>query len=175
MGDFVPAGAPLARLHPDGSDRQIDGEAPDWLWDHIALAEERTTEQDLAFGFRQLVDIAERALSPAVNDPTTACQVVDTLHDLLRRLATRPLPSGWLADDAGQVRLLVPQYAFADYLRVVLEEIWRYGSDAAQVPQRLVSMLDDLRSVAPPEHRPAVDHWLAVLNSSTGARNEAPD
>ncbi|MGH3633609.1 MAG: DUF2254 domain-containing protein [Pseudonocardiaceae bacterium] len=174
VGDFVPAGAPLARLHPDGSDRGAVDEAPDWLWDHVALAEERTTEQDLAFGFRRLVDIAERALSPAVNDPTTACQALDTLHDLLRRLATRPLPSGWLTDHTNQLRLLVPQYTFADYLRVVVEEIWRYGSDAAQVPQRLASMLTDLHSAALPEHRPAIDHWLAVVDPDVRAADSLP-
>ncbi|PZS40234.1 MAG: hypothetical protein DLM62_03940 [Pseudonocardiales bacterium] len=109
-----------------------------------------------------------------VNDPTTACQALDTLHDLLRRLATRPLPTGWLTNGTGQLRLLVPQYTFADYLSVVVEEIWRYGSDAAQVPQRLENMLCDLRSAALPEHRPAVDHWLAVLDLDAGAPDARP-
>lgn len=156
VGDFVPQDAPLVRLHPDAP-------VPDGLWDHVALASERTTEQDIAFGFRQLVDIAERALSPAVNDPTTACQAIDVMHDLLRRLATRPLPTGRHADGAGRLRLVVPQYAFADYVTVVVAEIWRYGSDSVQVPQRLAVMLRDLRSVASAEHCPAIEGWLDVV------------
>jgi len=156
VGDYVPQGAPLVRLHPAAP-------APRWLWDHVALASERTTEQDIAFGFRQLVDIAERALSPAVNDPTTACQSVDVLHDLLRRLATRPLPTGRHTDQRGRLRLVVPQYGFADYVTAVVGEIWRYGSDAAQVPQRLAGMLRDLRSVVETEHHNVLDHWLDVV------------
>jgi uncharacterized membrane protein len=61
-----------------------------------------TMEQDLAFGFRQLTDIAERALSPAVNDPTTAVQAIDVLHDLLRALATRSGPPGCWRDEDGR-------------------------------------------------------------------------
>jgi uncharacterized membrane protein len=129
---------------------------------------ERTIEQDLAFAFRQLVDIAQRALSPAMNDPTTACQAIDVAHDLLRRLAMRSLPSGRFADDSGQVWLVIPQYAFADYLRIVVEEIWRYGSNAPQVPQRLASMLHDLRTASLPEHGPSVDYWLGVVDDSPG-------
>jgi hypothetical protein len=86
IGEFVPAGAPLLRVygpHP----------APDeQLCAAIVLGEERTLDQDVGFRLRQLVDIADRALSPGVNDPTTAIQVIDQLHDLLRRLADRSLP-----------------------------------------------------------------------------------
>lgn len=99
-----------------------------------AIDTDPTTGQDLAFGFRQLVDIAERALSPSVNDPTTASQCIDVLHDLLRRLAPHPLPDGLCRDDHGTVRLVVPQYSSADYLEVALSEIWHYGSESAQIP-----------------------------------------
>jgi uncharacterized membrane protein len=168
VGDFLPYGVPLARLHPDGSDRLTTDNVPDWLMKNLGFDNERTIEQDLAFAFRQLVDIAQRALSPAMNDPTTACQAIDVAHDLLRRLAMRSLPSGRFADDSGQVWLVIPQYAFADYLRIVVEEIWRYGSNAPQVPQRLASMLHDLRTVSLSEHRPSVDYWLGVVDDSPG-------
>lgn len=174
VGDFLPFGAPLARLHPDGPDRPTVDNVHDWLWKNLALDKERTTEQDLAFAFRQLVDIAQRALSPAVNDPTTACQAIDVLHDLLRRFATRPLPSGRFIDDTGQVRLIIPQYAFTDYLKIVVGEIWPYGSAAAQVPQRLASMLRDLREVALCEYQAAIDHWLGVVGDNISAAAEHP-
>ena len=80
----------------------------------LSVARERTVHQDAAFGFRQLVDIAERALSPGINDPTTAVQVLDQLHDLLRRLAPRVIPGEQRVDDAGRLRLVVgPQNSIA--------------------------------------------------------------
>ncbi len=156
VGDFVPAGGPLLRVH--GGDDGGRGYA-----DLIALDSDRTMEQDLAFGFRQLVDIAEKALSPGINDPTTACQAIDILHDLLRRLATRELPTGRHPDRDGTVRLIVPQYDFADFLRVAVAEIWHYGADGMQIGPRLETMLRDLQSAALPRHRVAVEHWLAVV------------
>jgi len=82
IGDFVAENAPLIRLW--GS---WDPPAAEALHASIGLADERTLDQDAAFGFRQLVDIAVRALSPGINDPTTAVQALDRIHDLLRRLA----------------------------------------------------------------------------------------
>ena len=91
LGTFVVEGSPLALVHADSPIGQDD-------WPQAAaaldLARERSMQQDLSFGIRRLVDIAERALSPGVNDPTTAVQVIDELHDVLRRIATlgRSLP-----------------------------------------------------------------------------------
>lgn len=151
IGDFVPSGAPLCVVHGDGP--------TDWILESVALDDERTMEQDVAFGFRQLVDIAERALSPSTNDPTTACQAIDALHDLLRRIVTRPLPAGRYAGAGGEVGLVVPQYSGSDYVDVALEEVWHYGADSTQVPDRLAVLLRDLRTVARPEHLPAVERW----------------
>ena len=113
-------------------------------------------EQDVAFGVRQLVDVAERALSPGINDPTTAVQALDELHDLLRRLAVRPLRHGVHRDDEGEVRLLTPPETMADYLDLALLEIEQYGSDSQQVRARLRVLLDDVLAAARPEHRPAL-------------------
>jgi uncharacterized membrane protein len=145
------------RCGRDGEDQE-----PDWhaaLYRHVAFETERTMEQDAAFGFRQLVDIALQALSPAVNAPTTAAQVIDEMHDLLRRLVTRPQLGGCYRDDDGEVRLVVPQYGVGDYLRLAVEEIWHHGHTSPQVPARLRRMLDDLHAVARPEHRAAVETW----------------
>ncbi|MGI8450227.1 MAG: DUF2254 domain-containing protein [Streptosporangiaceae bacterium] len=160
VGDFVPAGAPLVTVHPEPelARRDLDA-AGELILSGVALDTERSMEQDLAFGFRQLVDIAERALSPAVNDPTTAVQAIDVLHDLLRALATRTLPAGCWRDAGGQVRLVVPQYRYADFLDLAVGEIWHYGASAAQVPGRLAAMRDDLYAAALPVYLPAITAW----------------
>lgn len=147
-GDFVPEGAPLLQVVGDAEPPDVDA-----LARCFTFSRERTMQQDVAFGFRQLVDIAERALSTGVNDPTTAVQVLDQLHDLLRRLATRPLRDGLHADDRGVVRLVTPSETFADYAHLALDEIDAYGKDSAQVADRLSELRRDVRSVARPEHR----------------------
>jgi uncharacterized membrane protein len=163
VGDYLPAGAPLLRIHPDGAG-DVPGIDEPRLLAEVAQDTERTMEQDLAFGFRQLVDIAERALSPAVNDPTTACQALDVLHDLLRRLAVRHLPRGRVDGADGSLRLIVPQYGFADFVDLAVQEIWHYGSDAAQVPGRLRAMLADLSAAARPEYLPVLRQWAERID-----------
>lgn len=176
VGDFVPAHAVLCmvrRAH-DGADDDVDtgaGRLDGEVRAHVALDSERTSEQDLAFALRQLVDIAERALSPAVNDPTTACQCLDVLHDILRRLASRPLPDGRWTDDGGTERLVVPQYSYADYLDLAVGEIWHYGADAAQVPSRMASMLADLATAALPVYQADIRRWSDRIESTRKAGN----
>lgn len=135
----------------------MHGHCPDDLERHVSFDTERTHEQDIAFGFRQLVDIAERALSPAVNDPTTAAQAIDHLHDLLRRIVTRPTPSGQFVDVDGSLRLVTRTSAFADLLHLAMEEIVHYGGQDPQTRRRLEAMLADLRDAALPRHCDAVD------------------
>lgn len=157
LGDFIPEGAPLVEVHR-GDAAQLDDKA---VRRCISLAGERTTQSDVAFGFRQLSDIAARALSPGVNDPTTAVQALDEAHDLLRRLATRHLPPGAVADAEGQIRLYLPPPLLEDYLALALDEAEQYGADSLQVSERIDRMLADLRTAALPEHRQAVDERIA--------------
>lgn len=79
------------------------------------------------------------------------------------RLVTRPLPTGRNADDGRVVRLLVPGYDVADFPRVAISEVWQYGSDSTQVPERLKVLLEDLAEAALPEHREPVRRWLDVV------------
>lgn len=151
LGDFVPEGAPLLDVLGDPAELDLDAVSAS-----IAQNRDRTLQQDVAFGFRQLVDIAERALSPGTNDPTTAVQAMDEVHDLLRRLATRPLRSGRHLDEHGRLRLVLPAEQLSDFLALALDEIEHYGSDSLQVQHRLSSLLDDVAAAALPEHRPAV-------------------
>jgi uncharacterized membrane protein len=158
VGDYLATGMPVARIH---GDRDIP---PAAVLAHVGFGPERTLYQDTAFGFRQLVDMAEKALSPAVNDPTTAVQCLDRIHDLLRRMAGRPLGTGRYVDDEGALRLVVPQVSWADYLGLAFDEIRHYGAGSPQIPRRMRAILLDLRDVALPERRPAVDAQLLVLD-----------
>lgn len=141
VGRFVPAGARL--LTVSGSD-DVDAQA---FLGPIALTSTRTLTQDVAFGLRQLVDIAERALSPGVNDPTTAVQALDQIHDLLRRLATRRLGDGILADGDGVIRLEVPAWTWDDYVALALDEIRHWGAGSLQLSRQLGLLIDDLLTV----------------------------
>ena len=133
--------------------------------DLIGLEDDRTMEQDPAFGFRQLVDIGERALSPAVNDPTTAVEVLNQLHDLLRRLVARPFPTGQRLDASGELRLVYPVVTWEGYVHLAVDEILFYGATSLEVMRRLRSMLDDLGTVAPPERAPVVEEASAELDA----------
>lgn len=158
VGGFVPRGAPLVRVLGD-SDSLDESD----VLSQIRLGRERSMQQDPTFGFRQLVDIAERALSPGVNDPTTAVQVINQLHDLLRDLLSRQIPDGSHTDREGDIRLVVPTPSWVDFLRLAVEEIRHYGADSIQVSRSLAAMLEDLREVAPDGCRDAIDDELSRL------------
>ncbi len=128
----------------------------------VDLGRERETSRDPSYGFRQLVDIAERALSPGVNDPTTAVQCLDRIHSLLRRLATRELAVGDTVVD-GVVRLRVPVPDWADYLALACDEVRHWGAGSVRVHRRMEAMLEDLRAVAAGRRAEAVDRQLELL------------
>ena len=131
----------------------------------IRFERERTFEQDPKYPIRLLVDIAIRALSPAVNDPTTAVQALDQLEDLLRRLGKRELEAGYAGDETGALRLIFPTPTWDDYLALAFDEIRQYGANSVQVMRRLRSALSDLAEAVPVlERRLAVQRYLEHLN-----------
>lgn len=140
VGDFLPAGVPVLDVH--------GGETPDRkaLERCFDLSDERTVDQDLAFGLRQLVDIASRALSPGINDPTTAGQAVDRLVDLLRMIGRRPDPGNCYRDDEGNLRLVRPRPTWDELVHLGLTEIRQYGAGSVQIARRLAAAYDDLEA-----------------------------
>lgn len=149
LGTFVPEGAPVALVHEFGrtEDGSTGEEAADWesaIDRGLDLAPERSLQQDLAYGLRQLVDVAERALSPGTNDPTTAVQVIDQLHDLLRRLGSEPDPYGVEHDEDGVARVVTAEWTYQDLMDLAVDEIAHWGADGIQVPTRLDAMFTDL-------------------------------
>ena len=161
VGDYLPSNVPLFAVH-GGEGAVTTGE----VLPHVGVGPERTLFQDTAFGLRQLVDMAEKALSPAVNDPTTAVQCLDRLHDLLRRLAVRPLPSGRYGDADGNLRLVVPQPTWDDFVHLAFDEIRHFGIGSLQIPRRLRAALLDLKVAAPPDRQAPLDQQLAALDEA---------
>lgn len=153
------AGQELAVVHPAGvaadasTDRDTTAEA---VRAAFTLGRERLIDQDPEFGVRQLVDIGVRALSPGINDPTTAVEVLGELHRLLRVLACRPDPSPVIVDQAGTIRVVDQPTTFARVLDLSLDEIALYGKDSLQVPAEIELILADLAAVARPEHQRAI-------------------
>lgn len=157
IGDFVPRGAPLFEVSGGAATTVADDdEAVDALHHLVRVDRERSPQQDIAFGFRELVDIVARALSTGINDPTTATQAIDALHEALRVLATRPDPPSVHCDDDGVARARVRRLSWEDMVRLAFEEPRLYGTTSVQVHRRLRAVLDDLLAVARPEHRPAL-------------------
>ena len=139
VGDTVFDGNPLLAVH--GGDAPIDEPQ---LRRAVVLKPERTFEQDPKYPLRLLVDIAIKALSPAINDPTTAVQAIDQIEDLLRRLGRRELDAGYAHDADGKLRLVYPMPTWEDYLTLAFDEIRQYGATSVQVMRRLRSTLVDL-------------------------------
>ena len=114
----------------------------------IALDRQRTFEQDPKYALRLLVDIAIKALSAAINDPTTAVQAIDQIEDILRRLAKKELEAGYIADASGALRVIFPMPTWEDYLRLSFDEIRQYGTGSVQVMRRLRSALSSITDAA---------------------------
>jgi uncharacterized membrane protein len=148
VGAYVCTGQPLVRVY--GTDAVDDRR----VLREIHFAKERSTRDDAAFGIRQLVDIAERALSPGVNDPTTAVQCIDRIHDLLRRLTNRDLPRNRVATIDGVPRAWVPLPSYRDFVSLGASEILENAQSSPRVQARIRAMFTDLVALAViPEHQ----------------------
>ena len=132
----------------------------------FVLARQRTIDQDPAFALRMLVDIAIRALSPAVNDPTTAVQSLDRIEALLVELAPRHPGPSFVVDAGGTPRALVPAPRWADYVELGLVEIRRYGYDSPQIVRRLTALYDRLGELADDGEQPRLELERRLLREA---------
>jgi uncharacterized membrane protein len=155
VGDTVVDGMPLLRVH--GGTRPI---AEERLRALVRLGHERTFEQDPKYAIRILVDIAIRALSPAINDPTTAVQALDQVEDLLLRLGRVDLAAGRVRGRDGRLRLVFPVPKWEDFLVLAFDEIRYCGATSIQVMRRMRALISDLKENVPPERRPALERYL---------------
>ncbi len=155
VGDTVVDGMPLLRVH--GGTRPLPERG---LRRRVKLGAERTFEQDPKYAIRILVDVAIKALSPAINDPTTAVQALDQVEDLLMRLGRRNLAAGRSRDARGRIRLVFPVPSWEDFLVLAFDEIRFYGASSIQVMRRMRALLQDLMEHVPAERRAALQNYL---------------
>lgn len=162
VGDFITTGDPMFRLY--GAD---SGVGPRELLKHVVLERERTLEQDPSFAFRIIVDIALKALSPAINDPTTAVLALDQIHNLLREVGLRRLDTGLVHDVTGQLRLVYRTPDWEDFVALAVTEIRQYGATSTQVVRRMRAMLEDLIPLLASHRSTLLRQELELLKCST--------
>ncbi|GAB3787580.1 DUF2254 domain-containing protein [Nocardioides ungokensis] len=167
VGDSVAAGQTVIAVHGKG---HVPPQAGRRLQGLLAVGTERTIEEDPAFAIRIMVDVAVKALSAAINDPTTAVQAMDHLSNVLKLLGSTPLKGPLMfVDRDGAPRLALPGRTWEDYLTLGVTEIREYGASSIQVVRRLRAMLEDLQEAVLPEHRPAVAAELARLDATVAS------
>ena len=159
VGDFVAAGEPILLLHVGSgafNERKVR--------ESVAFGPERTIEQDSTFAFRVIVDIAIKALSKAINDPTTAVLAIDQLHRLLRDVGRRHLHDEQVMDNEGRVRVIFPTPNWEDFVQLAFREIRLYGAGNFQVARRFRAMIDNLVATLPERRCPALRQELELLD-----------
>jgi len=159
VGDFVSVDEPLFNLY--GGASKIED---DLLRSTLAFGSERTMEQDPTFAFRIVVDIALKALSQAINDPTTAVLSIDQLHRMLRSVGRRHLRTDEILDRSGQLRVICRTPNWEDFVWLSFSEIRACGSNNLQIARRLRSMIENLIDTLPEHRHLALRQELSLLD-----------
>ena len=160
VGDFVASGDPLFQLRGRGATK-VDEPC---LRGQVAFGRERTIEQDSTFAFRVIVDIAIKALSPAINDPTTAVIAIDQLQRLLRRVGNRDLRDERIVAQDGRVRVIFGTPNSKDFVPLTFSEIRQYGAGNFQVARRLRAMIENVLQSVPERRASALRQELDLLD-----------
>jgi uncharacterized membrane protein len=170
VGDFVASGDVVFRLYGNAS--SIDDRR---LRASVAFGPERTIEQDSTFAFRIIVDIAIKALSKAINDPTTAVLAIDQLQRLLRLVGERHLQEERIMDESGELRAVICTPNWQDFVDVSFSEIRFYGAENFQIARRLRAMIQALAKTLPEECHPALDVQLELLDRAIETTHTSPE
>ena len=158
VGDFVGTGEALFRLYGQNPPPEKRLRAL------VALGPERTLEQDSTFAFRIIADIGIKALSKAINDPTTAVLAIDQLQRLLCFVGGRHLLGDEIRGKSGKLRLIRRTPNWEDFVQLTFSEIRLYGAENFQIARRLRAMIEYSSQVLPDDRRPALLAELDILN-----------
>jgi uncharacterized membrane protein len=159
VGDFVAVDEPLFNLYGGAAlldDRDLRG--------LVAFGPERTIEQDPTFACRIIVDIALKALSSAINDPTTAILAMDQLHRLLRTVGKRNLRNDEVLDGSGKLRVIFRTPNWEDFVHLAFTEIRYCGANSIQVARRMRAMIENLVNTLPAHRHASLHQELALLD-----------
>ncbi len=170
VGDFVGADEALFRVY--GGNGPIDERQ---LRGTVAFGPERTIDQDSTFAFRIVVDIAIKALSAAINDPTTAVLAIDQLQRLLRAVGLRALYNDENRDPSGELRVIARTPNWEDFVHLTFAEIRLYGASNFQISRRLRAMVESLIEILPPARHPALQHELELLDRALTGLHPFPE
>ena len=159
IGDFVAIDDPLFNLYSGACSVDEHG-----LRSSIAFGSERAMDQDPTFAFRIVVDVALKALSPAINDPTTAVLAMDQLHRMLRTVGNRYLRTDELPDQSGQIRVIFRTPNWDDFVYLAFSEIRSCGSNNLQIVRRMRAMIENLVRTLPSCRRETLLRQLSLLD-----------
>lgn len=141
LGEFVIKDTPLLHVQFEGNDNPYAIQILKSMFD---IGKERTLYQDVLFGIRQLEDIAVKACSAAINDPTTAVNCLDHISQILVKLAHYPDLSPYYYDDEGHLRAIIHQVTFEDFVENGFNQIRQYGMNDVAVTLRMLEVLAEI-------------------------------
>lgn len=162
LGEFVIEGSRIMRIYGD-----TDDEAP--LARAVSIGPERSIDHDPAYGVRQLVDIALRALSPGVNEPGTAVIALDRVEEILLAVGQAALPGPAYYDEMGMMRAIVPRLTWSGWVALSCREIIDYGGESVQVCGRLSALLEDLHESLPEDRRTVLEKYAEEVATLPGS------
>jgi len=173
-GHFIVQGNELIRAYPG---ERIDAKLAAAINRVFLLGRERTEQQDVEFPIQQLVEIAIRAISPAVNDPFTAIRCIDQLSVGLCALAKREFPSPYRYDSENHLRVIARPYTFAELTDAAFNQIRQYGKSDVAVAIRLLEAIAVIASQTQREQDRSVllRHATMIQRDSLEAISEACD
>jgi uncharacterized membrane protein len=178
IGHYVLPGEPLVRVWFDDPARGSAGreELAEKIYGGLSVGDEWTLRQDLERALVELSDIAVRALSPSLNDPTTATMCVDHLGEILTRRGTRSDPSPNRLDESGRVRLVARHFPWDRAVEVSFEKIRHYAENSPSVLIRVVEVCGRIRRLVEEPRRPALEQQIrlavATARRSLGSETE---
>lgn len=170
IGEFLLPGQPLASVAPpnDADDEVVDG-----IHTAFVLGPERTPDQDLEFGIIEISDIAVKALSPSINDPTTAFRCIDRLSEILLVLGTRDPPRNERTDE-GRVHYIGRHTEFERAVGLAFDQIRHFGAGNPAVAKKLVETLIRMEPLVPARRRPPLTEQRKAVLQDAGTQVENP-
>ena len=174
IGCFIPRAGPLVVASPYG---RVSDAVAEELGNAFSFGAERTPGYDIEFSLRRIVEIAQRALSPGINDPTTALYCLDRLGEVLGLLADRRMPSGRIMDQDIELRVVSEPVNFADLACSAFAAVARYGISDDDLVTRLLDVMERCSRGAPAQDRENIMrlHDTIILQSAGPGSGGAPD